>query len=43
VFAVRADVMQVTLIGKRNDDEIYKASSARGKSDARRVSHSADQ
>jgi mRNA interferase RelE/StbE len=25
VFAVRADVLQVTLIGKRNDDEIYKA------------------
>ena len=25
IFAVEADVVQVRLIGKRNDDEIYKA------------------
>lgn len=25
VFAVEADIVQVRLIGKRNDDEIYKA------------------
>ena len=24
VFAVEADVLRITLIGKRNDDEIYK-------------------
>jgi mRNA interferase RelE/StbE len=25
IFAVEADVVQIRLIGKRNDDEIYKA------------------